>query len=179
MQPFLSLPPAHQFTRHWWVRTLSINAAIAIAVFGLIQLVPAGRDNPPALREPAWDSPETRELAVEACFDCHSNATVWPWYARVAPISWVLGYDVTEGREALNFSEWDRHAASETVDPDDPFPPKTLSERIEDEIRNGTMPPGTYQLMHPAARLSEAEKEALIAGLIATVKQSQDARPAE
>ena len=179
MHTFFSLPPAHRFTRGWWVRTLSINAAIVVAAFGLIQLVPVGRDNPPTLREPAWDSPQTRELAVGACFDCHSNETAWPWYARVAPVSWVIGYDVVEGREALNFSEWNRHARSETVDPDDPFPPKTLSERIEDEIRDGTMPPGTYQLMHPEARLSEAEKEALIAGLIATVRQSQDAPPAE
>lgn len=179
MHTFFSLPPAHRFTRRWWVRTLSINAAIVVAVFGLIQLVPIGRDNPPVLREPAWASPETRDLAAGACFDCHSNQTVWPWYARIAPVSWVIGYDVTQGREALNFSEWDRHARSETVDPNDPFPPKTLSERIEDEIRGGTMPPGTYRLMHPEARLSDAEKEALIAGLVATVKQNQDASPAE
>jgi hypothetical protein len=56
-------------------------------VLGLlaIQLVPYGRDhtNPPVRREPAWDSPTTRALAVRACFDCHSNETHWPWYTHV------------------------------------------------------------------------------------------------
>jgi hypothetical protein len=65
----------------------------------------------------------------------------------------------------------------ETVDPDDPFPPKTLSERIADAVRGGRMPPGTYQLMHGTARLSAAEKEALIAGLIRTVQVNQKPEP--
>jgi hypothetical protein len=161
--------------RRWWMRTLIINAAMTLIVFGAIQLVPVSRENPPVLREPLWDSPETRALAQTACFDCHSNETVWPWYARLAPSSWVVWYDVTEGREALNFSEWDRHADDEYVDPNDPFPPKTLSERIEAVIRDGSMPPGTYRLAHPAARLSAAQREALIEGLVRTVRASQDA----
>ena len=103
----------------WWQRTLLINAGIALLVAAAIQLFPALPDNPPVVREPVWDSPETRALAVQACYDCHSNETQWPWYARIAPISWVLAYDVIEGREALNFSEWDRHAVA--VDPDEPF----------------------------------------------------------
>ncbi|MCD4687188.1 MAG: heme-binding domain-containing protein, partial [Anaerolineae bacterium] len=58
--------------------------------------------------------------------------------------------------------------------PDDPFPAKTLSARIADEIRSGDMPPGTYRLLHPDARLTDAEQEALIAGLQATVAQNQE-----
>lgn len=165
-------------SRRWWTRTLAINAAIALLFFGAIQLIPVSRENPPVRREPVWDTPETRALAQTACFDCHSNETVWPWYARIAPSSWVVWYDVTEGREALNFSEWDRHADDEYVDPNDPFPPKTLSERIEAVIRDGSMPPGTYRLAHPEARLSGAQKEALIEGLLRTVKANQDAPPA-
>jgi mono/diheme cytochrome c family protein len=132
-----------------------------------------GRTNPPVGREPVWDSPETRRLAQAACLDCHGNTTEWPWYSRIAPVSWVIWYDVTEGRERLNFSEWDRHTDDETVDPADPFPPKRLSERIADEIRSGSMPPGTYRLMHPEARLSDTQKEALIEGLVQTVQQNQ------
>lgn len=165
-------------SRRWWTRTLLINAAIGLLFLGAIQLLPVPRQNPPVLREPVWDSPETRALAQTACFDCHSNETAWPWYARIAPSSWVIWYDVTEGREALNFSEWDRHADDEYIDPNDPFPPKTLSERIEAVIRDGSMPPGTYRLAHPAARLSAAQKEALIAGLVRTVRANQDALPA-
>lgn len=157
--------------RHWWRQTLLINAGIVLIVAAAIQLIPVRQDNPPVVREPVWDSPETRALTVLACYDCHSNETNWPWYARIAPISWVLAYDVNEGREALNFSEWDRHAVA--IDPDEPFAPKPLAERIADEIRSGAMPPGTYRLGNPAARLSEAEKEALILGLQRTVENNQ------
>ena len=158
--------------RRWWQRTLLINAGIVLLVAAAIQLFPALPDNPPVVREPVWDSPKTRALTVQACYDCHSNETQWPWYSRIAPVSWLLAYDVVEGREDLNFSEWDRHAVSD-IDPDEPFAPKTLVERIEDEIRSGRMPPDLYQLNHPAARLSDAEREALIAGLLRTVEQNQ------
>ena len=161
-------------SRRWWIKTLLINVSILIIFAGVIQLIPVSRDNPPVLREPVWDTPETRALAQTACFDCHSNETNWPWYARLAPVSWGIWYDVTEGREDLNFSEWARHLDDDMVDPNDPFPPKTISERIEDEIRNGTMPPGTYRLLHPEARLSDAEKDALITGLLYTIQQSQE-----
>ena len=170
----MTTPPLAPLTRRWWARTLAINAALLLIFAMAIQLIPVPRENPPVEREPQWDSPQTRDLAAAACFDCHSNETVWPWYAQVAPFAWVVWYDVTEGREALNFSEWERHARAEFMDPDDPFPPKTLSERITDAIRDGSMPPGTYRLAHPAARLSDAEKEALIEGLVRTVQASQE-----
>ena len=165
--------PDFTLTRRWWIKTLAINGIIALIVLGAIQFIPVNRNTPPIVREPVWDSPQTRDLAVSACFDCHSNETQWPWYAKIAPVSWLTWYDVTEGREDLNFSDWDQHENSEYVDPDDAFPPKTLSERIEQEIRNGTMPPGTYQLMHKNARLSDEEKDALIDGLIRTVQANQ------
>ncbi|MEB2287119.1 MAG: heme-binding domain-containing protein [Anaerolineae bacterium] len=167
-------PPPVPLTRRWWMRTLVINAALLLVFVVAIQAIPIPRENPPVQREPQWDSPQTRELAAGACFDCHSNETAWPWYARVAPSAWVVWYDVTEGRQALNFSEWEYHAGDEFADPDDPFAPKPLSERIAQAIRDGSMPPGTYRLAHAAARLSDAEKEALIAGLVRTVQASQD-----
>jgi len=170
----LTTPPPAPLTRRWWARNLAINAALLLVFALAIQFIPVPRENPPVEREPQWDSPQTRDLAAAACFDCHSNETAWPWYARVAPFGWVVWYDVTEGREALNFSDWERHARAEFVDPDDPFPPRRLSERITDAIRDGSMPLGTYRLAHPVARLSDAEKEALIEGLVRTVQASQD-----
>ena len=88
----------------WWLRIL----AGLVVVFVAIQFVPYGRDhdNPRSVEEPAWDSSRTRQLAVAACFDCHSNLTEWPWYTEVAPFSWLTARDVTDGREVLNFSEW-------------------------------------------------------------------------
>ena len=94
------------FNRKWWSR-------IGLGVFGTllaIQLVPYGREhaNPPVTGEPTWDAPETRTLAKQACFDCHSNETEWPAYASIAPASWLVQRDVNEGRAVLNFSEWPR-----------------------------------------------------------------------
>jgi len=135
-----------------WVR---YGLAALLAGFLLIQLVPYGRDheNPPVVAEPAWDSPQTRELAVRACFDCHSNETVWPWYSNVAPMSWLVQRDVDEGREHLNYSEWNR--------------PQEGDESAE-TVREGSMPPNYYTWTHSEARLTAAELSALEQGLAAT-----------
>ena len=95
-----------------------IGVAVLAAAFLLIQLVPYGHahDNPPVAAEPNWDSPQTRELAQRACFDCHSNETTWPWYSNVAPVSWLVQHDVDEGREYLNFSRWGLGGEGEEAD---------------------------------------------------------------
>lgn len=169
MRVFQLPSPSTQLTRRWWLRLLLVDAAIVAVVFVAIQLIPISRDNPPVAREPEWDAERTRALTVQACYDCHSNETEWPWYARIAPASWIMAYDVIEGREDLNFSEWDRHTEPAN-DPDDPFAPDPLEDRIEDEIRSGRMPPGAYRLLNPKGRLTDEEKEALIMGLRRTVE---------
>jgi mono/diheme cytochrome c family protein len=128
---------------------------VGVVLLLAVQLVPYGRshDNPPVATDPAWDSPRTRELAVATCYDCHSNVTEWPWYSEIAPLSWLVQRDVDEGREKLNFSESgggeEAGEAAETV-------------------RDGEMPPFSYTLTHPGARLSDAERAELISGLTAT-----------
>ena len=124
-----------------------------LIAFGVvIQLIPFGRQhtNPAVVREPAWDSPQTRDLAKRACFDCHSNETVWPWYSGIAPVSWLTQRDVNGGRSHLNFSEWNK--------------PQRHAPHAAEEIQKGDMPPWFYLPMHAAARLTEAEKASLIAG---------------
>lgn len=138
------------------MRRWVLGSLIGVVVVGVvIQFVPYGRDhaNPPVVEEPAWDSEQTRDLAVAACFDCHSNETEWPWYSNVAPISWLLQRDVDEGREELNFSEWNIEQEGD---------------ESAETVREGSMPPWQYTLTHPEARLSEADLDALEAGLAAT-----------
>jgi mono/diheme cytochrome c family protein len=75
------------------MKKIVIGVLITVLLFFLvIQLLPLGKQhtNPPVLQEPAWDSQQTRQLAQRACFDCHSNETVWPWYGTVAPVSWLI-----------------------------------------------------------------------------------------
>jgi len=126
-----------------------------LVVLGLlIQLVPLpGRgNNPPVISEPPWDNPQTRLLAKRACFDCHSNETIWPWYSYIAPVSWLVYNDTMQGRSRLNFSEWNsgsQRGAGEIVG----------------IIQEGEMPPFIYLPMHPDAQLNSAEKGQLITGL--------------
>lgn len=140
-------------------RLLTWTAAAAVALLLAIQLVPYGRNhsNPPMRAEPAWDSAQTRALAVQACFACHSNQVEWPWYSHVAPFSWLTQRDVDEGRAALNFSEWDR--------------PQAEAGDAAEAVQEGEMPPWLYRLVHPDARLSAAETQALVQGLVATLGQ--------
>lgn len=101
--------------------------------------------------EPACDSPQTRELARRACFDCHSNEIDRRWYTNVAPLLWFIQNEVDEGREELNFLEWYR--------------PQEGDEAAT--VRDRSMPPPLYQWTR--SRLTDVEMEALAAGLAATL----------
>ena len=146
-----------------------IAVAVVAAGFLLIQVVPYGRahDNPPVAAEPNWDSPQTRELAQRACFDCHSNETVWPWYSNVAPVSWLVQHDVDEGRQRLNFSEWGRGGEGEET------------EELYEVIVENKMPMPNYLITHPEARLTDGEKAALADGLLVTMGGTTGASSAE
>jgi hypothetical protein len=129
------------------------SGVLLILAFIAIQSVPYGREhvNPPLGAEPAWDSPGTRALAKQACFDCHSNETEWPAYSRVAPISWLIQRDVSEGRAVLNFSEWQR--------------PQEEAKEAAEEVLEGEMPLRIYQVMHTRARLNAVDRKQLARGL--------------
>jgi hypothetical protein len=143
-----------------WQRWLLWGGISAFALLVLAQAVPYGRNhsNPPVTKEPAWDSPRTRALAVRACYDCHSNETKWLWYSNIAPVSWLVQRDVDSGRSALNFSEWDK-------------PQDVSAGDIAEAIRGG-MPPWFYTLIHRNAALNATEKNQLISGLNATFAKS-------
>lgn len=145
--------------------------------------------NPPVLNEPAWDSPQTRELAKRACFDCHSNETVWTWYSRVAPFSYPITHHVVDGRKELNFSEWGVAPQQGQTDRSFFAPSIALANGDEDEegeehegggggisgelieeIVEGEMPLPSYLILHPEADLTAAEQQALIDGFRATFR---------
>ena len=128
-------------------------AALAglFAVFALLQLVPYGHDHstPPTTKQ-ATLGPTAARIAGGACMDCHSNDTTWPWYADVAPASFLVVNDVKGGREHMNMSRWDR-------------PQPDLAE-VAEAIDGGGMPPVQYKVIHGGARLSDGERRTLIAG---------------
>ncbi len=135
-----------------WRRVALWVAGVAVA----IQLVPVWlwQKNPAVVREPAWDGPRTRQLARGACYDCHSDETVWPLYARIAPSSWLVTYDVLAGRGEMNFSEWGVR----------PGEGKSVTEIVK-AVRDGDMPPWPYRSAHAPARLDAAATAELIRGV--------------
>ena len=128
---------------------LLIIVILVLFVPVAMALASGERTNPPIEREVKWDSPLTQELFYQACADCHSHETKWPWYTKFAPSSWLAINHVNEGREAFNISTLDMGEADE----------------VAETIIEGEMPPKDYQLLHPEARLSPPEKEAFASGL--------------
>ena len=126
-------------------------AVAALAGLVAIQLVPVEQANPPV--ETEVDAPDdVRAILERSCYDCHSNETRWPWYSRIAPLSWVVAYDVEEGREHLNFSAWNRLDAGERAE---------AIEEVWEEVEEGEMPLWFYLPLHPEARLSPDDMERL------------------
>src|ERR1700680_1982844 len=133
-----------------WLKRLVGALAFFIV---LAQFIRPSRINPPV--DPTREINATLSLrpAVAAifersCNDCHSDHTVWLWYSGVAPASWLVAYDVHEGRRRMNFSEWDTHT---------PEQHKKLLSRMCSDVSEGEMPSLPYSLMHPRARLSAAD----------------------
>jgi len=120
-----------------------------------VQFVPYGRDhsNPPVTREPQWNSAETKATFDRACANCHSHQTTWPWYSRVAPVSWLVQHDVDEGRSNFNVSA---------------VLAKDEGHEAAEEVIEKQMPPKIYLVSHAEARLSDEERKAFAIGLDAT-----------
>jgi hypothetical protein len=145
-----------------------IGCALVVLILALV--VPtlwalALQTDLPVVAEPAWDSHQTRGLAQRACFDCHSNQTVWPWYDRLPVSSWIVVLDTVRGRRALNFSEWGTAQAG--GEGGEGRGGRGLARVIE----NGSMPPAAYILLHPDANLNAQEKQQLIQGLQNSLQQ--------
>ncbi|MCX6364235.1 MAG: heme-binding domain-containing protein [Actinobacteria bacterium] len=126
-----------------------------IALFVLIQFVPYGRDHTqqPATNPFKWSSPEAEAIAKKSCYDCHSNETKWWWGVKIAPASWLAQHDIDDAQKVFNFSEWDG---------------SLTTEGLQNAI-NDNMPPLQFTLLHPSAKLSDADKQTLVDGFQASL----------
>ncbi|HOC44616.1 MAG TPA: heme-binding domain-containing protein [Thermoanaerobaculales bacterium] len=132
-------------------RTILILVGALIVILIAIQLVPVDRSNPPVVAD-FEEPPAVRAVLRASCYDCHSHETSWPWYSRVAPVSWLVAHDIEEGRDHLNFSMWGSYDQKRRA---------KLAEEMWEEVEEGAMPLKMYLLAHPDARLSEAAKATL------------------
>jgi hypothetical protein len=127
---------------------------LAIGILlGAAQFYRPARTNPPIdpkleLKATLPMDPVVEEVFSRSCDDCHSSRTVWPWYSRVAPASWLIVSDVNRGRNELNFSNWGAYSRADRE--------KRLSE-ICKEMSEGEMPGLPYLLLHPRAAANKAD----------------------
>ena len=131
--------------------------AVCLVAAAVMQFFNPQLSNPPV--EPGRDmmasNPPPSGIATllhDACYDCHSYATIWPWYSHVAPVSWFLVGHVNDAREALNFSEWPHG---------DDFSIGKRWAHISRHVGDGSMPLTSYTWMHPASRLTQEQRKSL------------------
>jgi len=133
---------------------LRISTAIAIGVIAVIaatQLKRVQRTNPPVGGDIAAPPPVEAVLR-RACYDCHSNETHWPWYSAIAPASWLIAGHVNRARQEMDFSEWQSYYPATRL-----RKLQWMGRALHEEV----MPPWSYRLMHPDARLTDQDRAAL------------------
>ena len=133
-----------------WVKRVFLALVVTLIV---IQVLRPSRTNPTI--DPRYDisaalpvPADVTGIMVRSCDDCHSNRTVWPWYSNVAPVSWLVAFDVNQGRKELNFSEWGMR---------NPEKNNEMLGKICKEVTEREMPGMMYPLMHTGAKLTDAD----------------------
>lgn len=139
------------------VRVAKLSLILLALAFLGIQFVPTAatpRSSATTVRPHTAEviNPQAGAILNRSCGDCHSSNTTWPWYSRVAPVSWIITKHVREGREVLNFSDW----ANQPPSADD-------RAMICDAVSDGRMPLHDYTAIHRKAKLSKKDVE-LICG---------------
>ena len=132
---------------------------VVIAILVLAQAYRPEKTNPPvnparSYQEHLQVSPEVARVFERSCKDCHSNATVWPWYSHVAPVSWMIASDVHEARRHMNLSEWGSYS---------PKKMRGVLEEICEVMQEDEMPLWSYRIMHSGTRLNESERKLVCA----------------
>jgi heme-binding protein len=144
----MSRPPAK------WIVTGTIVLLI------LIQFIQPSRTNPPVKPSRSLEAhvevpAQVQTVLQRTCYNCHSSATVWPWYSHVAPISWYVVHDVNVGRSHINFQDWEAQVNAQEG--------KEHLGLICKLLKNGQMPPADYRLLHKDGNLTPEEAGAVCA----------------
>ncbi len=121
---------------------------LLILAFIGIQFVEVEKGNPPVTADLNAPS-EVKNIFKNSCYDCHSNETKWPWYSKIAPLSWLISKDVIDGRKHLNFSEWEKLFSEKRT---------KLKKEIWDQINQEEMPLNIYTYLHLKAKLDMIQK---------------------
>ena len=133
-----------------WLKRIVIALVVLLVI---AQFIRPARTNPAVDPAKELHAPQpAASILQRSCVDCHSNRTVWPWYAQLAPVSWLLADDVKDGRKEVNFSEWET------------FTPRRHARKLQEiceQVEKHDMPPWFYVPLHPDAKLSDADRQTL------------------
>jgi len=139
------------------MKVLKIISIILLLAFVGIQFIPTTPNQSDIV--PATDLMETYNVPEKvdvifktSCYDCHSNNTIYPWYNKIQPVSWIMEGHIKEGKSELDFSEFGSYSERRQ---------KSKFKSILSQVKDGEMPLSSYTLMHREAKLSENEKKAL------------------
>ena len=127
-------------------------SGVALLAVGSVLVHPFGAikahgSDKPLLLDATFDSQVVR-IMERSCQDCHSERTEWPWYSYVAPMSWMIENDVQRGRSHMNLSRWNGYG---------PEKQQEILTELSILVRNRVMPLPRYLVLHPEAKLSDAE----------------------
>lgn len=152
------MPPSGRTRSRRWARISAIS--LAVVAIGIQFIRPArSRGELPSdgrMSELVAVPASVDSLLRRSCYDCHSDNTYWPWYAGIAPVSWLLVRDVRHGRSNLDFSRWSLDTIREPT-------PRQRFQWMCRDARRGIMPPRSYLIIHPRAKLTDSETNVLCA----------------
>jgi len=140
------------------MKILKIAIWVVLALFVFHQFIP--NTYPEVIKSNKHDliltsnvPDEIEQILRTSCYDCHSYETKYPWYAYIAPVSWMVVRHVKQGRNDLNFSEWDNLKARDKI---------KLLDEIAEEVDEGNMPMPIYTITHGEASLDDDQKQILV-----------------
>jgi hypothetical protein len=116
-------------------------------------------DLPGAIAKQVPVPADVQALLKNACYDCHSKNTRYPWYVNVQPVAWFMSDHIREGKKELNFDEFGTYSARRQL---------SKLKAIAGSIKDGSMPLASYKFIHKGARISVAEKEIIISWALHT-----------
>ena len=144
-------------------RIKKILFAILVVIIAIQFIQPARNKSGQVLQtdfSTTYDIPQDIfTLVKNACYDCHSNNTNYPWYSNIQPVAWVMARHISKGKQKLNFSCFGSNTTRKKV---------SKLKEIANQIKDGEMPITSYKLMHKSARLSEDDKNLLMNWVLKT-----------
>ncbi|MCB0506768.1 MAG: heme-binding domain-containing protein [Chitinophagales bacterium] len=96
---------------------------------------------------------DVQQILQVACYDCHSNNTRYPWYSKIQPVSWWLNRHINNGKRHLNFSDFGSYTDKKA---------RHKLEEVVETLEKDEMPLFSYTLVHRDAKLTAAQKSAVI-----------------